>query len=209
MALSRAPIARIVARVLQGGLLAILVFGLVVGSVSVTVNAVLALLVSLLPAVLRRDAGIHLDTGLALFLTAAVFLHAVGMVGLYDRVWWWDHLTHTLSAMVVAGVAYTVVRAVDEHSEKFHVPRSRLPLVLLLATLAMGLLWEGLELGARVVTDWLGLEVIWVNYGPNDTPLDLVFDAVGALIVSLFGTERLQGTVESVREWLEERVTVE
>lgn len=209
MTLSRVDVQRALARLLQGGLVAILAFGLLVGSVSVVINAVLALAVTVLPAVLRRDAGITLDAGLGLFLTTAVFLHAVGMVGLYDRVWWWDHLTHTLSAVLVAGVAYTVVRAVDEHSDRFHVPQSRLPLVLLAFTLAMGLLWEGLELGARLLTDRLGIEVIWVNYGPNDTELDLLFDAVGALVVATFGTERLQGAVENVRGWLDGRVALE
>ena len=209
MAVSRVAVERFLARLLQGGLVAILAVGVLLGSVSVVVNAVLALLVTFLPAVLRRDAGIHLDPGLALFLTGAVFLHAIGMVGLYDRVWWWDHLTHTLSAMIVAGVAYTVVRAVDEHTDRFHVPQSRLPVYLLVFTLAMGVLWEGLELGARYLTDWLGVEVIWVHYGPYDTELDLLFNALGAVVVALFGTERLQSTVQSVRGWLDRRVALE
>lgn len=209
MAFSRTLVERGLARLLQGGLVAILAVGILGGNLSVALNAALALVVTFLPAVLRRDAGIHLDAGLSLFITAAVFLHAVGMLGLYDRVPWWDHLTHVLSAMIVAGVAYTVVRAVDLHSDRFHVPRGHMPYYLLGFTLAMGLLWEGLELGARVLTDALSLDVIWVDYGPFDTELDLLFDAVGALIVAAFGTERLQSAVESVRAWLDRRVPAE
>jgi len=209
MALSRALVERGLARVLQGGLVAILVLGVIGGNLSVAVNALLALLVTVLPAALRRDLGIRLDTGLTLFITAAVFLHAVGMLGLYDDVWWWDHLTHTVSAMVVAGVAYTVVRALDLHTDRFHIPESRLPYYLLAFTIAMGLLWEGLELGARLLTDWLDLPVIWINYGPYDTELDLLFDALGAIVVAVFGTQRLQSAVESVRRWLDRRVAPE
>lgn len=209
MAPSRQAVERGLARLLQGALLVILAWGVLERNLSVAVNALLAFLVTLLPAVLRRDYSIRLDPGLALFVTAAVFLHSLGMVGLYDSIWWWDHLTHTLSAMIVAGVGYTVVRAFDEHSPAFEIPERHLPLYIVGVTLAMGLLWEGLELGARVGTNALGLDVIWVHYGPNDTLLDLVFDAVGALVVALFGTRRLQSEVDSLRAWFDRRIEVE
>jgi hypothetical protein len=207
--MDRSAVERGVARLLQGGLLIILGVGLAARNVSVTINAGLALLVTLLPAMLERDFRIHLKAGLSLFVTVAVFLHAVGMLGLYDAVFWWDHLTHTLSAMIVAGVGYTVVVAVDEHSEAITVPETHLFAVILGFTLLAGLLWEGLEFGARLLTDALGVEVIWVHYGPGDTALDLLFDAVGAVIVALFGTRRLRSTADSVREWLDDRRGVE
>jgi hypothetical protein len=205
----RPRVERLAVLALQVGLLGVLAVGLAGGSASVTVHAALSLLVTLLPAVLRRDFRIHVDVELALFVTVAVFLHAVGMLGLYDDVWWWDHLTHTLSAMVVAGAGYTVFRAVDEHSDAVEVPRRRLSVYVFAFTMAMGLLWEGLELGARVASEALGIGVIWVHYGPTDTVLDLAFDAVGALIVALFLTPRLRGTVETLRLWLDRRFGTE
>lgn len=188
---------------LQFGLLAVLGVGVAARSVSVTVNAVLAFAVTLLPAVLQRDLRIQLAPWQTAFVSLAVFLHAVGMLGLYSNVWWWDHLTHTLSSMVVAGVGYTVVRAFDEHSDAVSIPPRRLPVYVFAFTLAMGLVWEGLELGARVLSETFDIAVIWVHYGPTDTTLDMVFNAVGALVVALFCTPYLQDTVESVRAWLD------
>ena len=77
-------------RSLQAVILTVLGAGLVVGSVGLLVNAGLALVVTVLPTVLQRDYDIHLSPGLTLWITSAVTLHAVGMVALYDRVWWWD-----------------------------------------------------------------------------------------------------------------------
>ena len=77
----------------------------------VAVNAGIGLLVTYLPAVLERDYDVPMDAGLTLWITGAVFLHALGTVGLpgmeesfYRSVWWWDHLTHALSASIVAAV---------------------------------------------------------------------------------------------------------
>ncbi|WP_336037174.1 hypothetical protein [Halobacterium yunchengense] len=189
----------------QAGLLAVFVVGLAAGRISVVVNAALSFLVTLLPAVLRRDLRIQLSPWQTAFVSLAVFLHAVGMLGPYSNVWWWDHVTHTLSAMVVAGVGYTVVCAADEHSPSVAFSRRRVPVYVFAFTMLMGVVWEGLELGARVVAAALDVPVIWVVYGPTDTAFDMLFNAVGALIVALFGTPYLQDTVEDVREWLDRR----
>ena len=56
--------------------------GLYEGTTGIVVNAALALGVTQLPAVLERDLGIPMDSGLVLWITAAVFLHVFGSVGL-------------------------------------------------------------------------------------------------------------------------------
>ncbi|MFB6196968.1 MAG: hypothetical protein ABEI52_01695, partial [Halobacteriaceae archaeon] len=161
----RAAIERGFVHLLQLCLLLIVLVGAIEGSISVTVNAVLALLVTLLPGMLRQNVRIYLDPGLTLFVTVVVFLHALGMLGLYSNVWWWDHLTHTLSAMVVAGIIYVVIRAFDEHSSRIAISDRMLPVYVLALTLVAGVSWELLELLARIITDALGIEVIWIHYG--------------------------------------------
>ncbi|MFB6092989.1 MAG: hypothetical protein ABEK02_08275 [Haloquadratum sp.] len=169
----------------------ILGYGVAVVNLSVVVNAVVALGVTYLPALLRRDWGIRLSPRLTAVVTLAVLLHALGMVGLYEHVWWYDHLTHTFSAMLVAAVGYAATCAVDEHSDAVSVPPRFLWVFLLLFTVALGVFWEVLEFLARQVAAALGVEAVLVQYGLEDTILDLVFDTVGALLVALFGTESL------------------
>jgi len=36
--------------------------------------------------------------------------HAVGMLGPYDDIWWWDHVTHTHSATILGGVTFAAAR---------------------------------------------------------------------------------------------------
>lgn len=190
-------------RLLQAAIVAVLVAGVARGSVGVAVNAAVALAVTALPAVLERDPRVALDPRLTLYLTAAVLLHAVGMLGLYDDVWWWDHLTHTLSATVVAAAGYAGARALDRHSPALALPREFMAAFVLLLTLALGVAWEVLEFAARGLADALGMEPVLVQYGLEDTVMDLVFDAVGALLVAAFATQRLGGLVDAASALLD------
>lgn len=188
----------VASRLMQLAIVGILLVGLWTRNIAVVVNAVLSLGVTLLPAVLERDWDLPLDAGLTLWLTTAVLLHAIGMLGLYTSLPWWDHLTHTLSATVVASVGYATARAVDEHSDAVSFPPRFLFVYVLLFTLALGVFWEVLEFAIHGLSDVVGIEAVLVQYSLEDTLVDLVFDAVGAVLVSLFGTQTLQSAVETL-----------
>ena len=193
---------RLATRALQTVLVGLLVLGVYLGELGAVVNAAMALGVTLLPKLLKRDLGVTLDPRLTLYLTVAVLLHAVGMFGAYDDVWWWDHLTLTLSATVVAGVGYTLVRVVEEHSDAVSVPPEFEFLFVLLFTLALGVFWEVLEFFVRITAAHFGVAEILVQYGLEDTLMDLLFDALGAVVVATLGRGSLEPTVESLRRHL-------
>jgi len=199
---SRSEAARQAASGMRMTVAIILGFGIATRNLSVIINAVVALAVTYLPALLERDWDVRLSPELTFVVTLAVSLHTLGMVGLYEEVWWYDHLTHTLSAMLVAAVGYAATRAIDLHSEEVSFPPRFLSLFLLLFTLALGVFWEVLEFAARQAAATLGIEAVLVQYGLEDTILDLVFDTVGAILVALFGTERLTELTETLRERL-------
>ena len=185
-------------RAMQTGIVLVFGLGAYAGNPSVMVNAAGAFAVTFLPAVIERDWEIRLDTRLTLWISLAVLLHAVGMLGPYNDVSWWDHVTHTLSATVVAGVGYATTRALDEHTDAVSFPSQFLFVYVLLFTLAFGVLWEVLEFGARILADHLGVAEILVQYGLEDTIVDLMFDSLGAVLVSLFGTDALSSVVASL-----------
>lgn len=194
---------RATTRLLQIAIGVVLLFGVWVGNPSIVVNGLLSLVVTFLPALLERDHRISASPWLVAFITAAVFLHALGMVGLYDGLWWFDHLTHTLSASIVAGVGYATVRAIDEYSDAVSLsPRFTFVLVLTV-TLALGVLWEVLEFALRVLARSLGMAPVLVQYGLSDTLADLVFDLLGALVVALFGAGVYGEVAETFTERLE------
>jgi hypothetical protein len=194
--------ARPLVRLLQALLAAILVAGVLAPNASVAVNAAVALLLTGLPGVLERDHGVTLGPGLTLWLAGAVTLHAVGMLGPYHDIWWWDHVTHTLTGTLVAGAGYATTVALDRHSEHIRFTSRFLFVYVLLFTLAFGVLWELLEEGARWLAVASGREPLLVQYGVADTMLDLIFDAVGAVLVATFGSRWLAQPVQSLTEAL-------
>lgn len=191
-------------RAIQAAVAAILVAGVLTRNTSIVVNAGLGLAVTFLPAFLRRDRHLHLSVGASLWVAVAVFLHTIGMTGVYQEVWWFDHLTHAFSAALVAGAGYATVRAMDEHREDLYFPRPFLAVFILLATLAFGVLWELAEWGARELAFALSMDPVLVVYGIDDTLLDLVFDAVGAVVVATFGARHLRDDVAALTVWLDD-----
>jgi hypothetical protein len=193
-------------------LVVILAIGLVTGNTGVIVNTGVGLLVTQLPALFERDYGIVLDPALTLWITSAVFLHAVGVIGLpwselnfYKTIWWWDHLTHALSSSIVAAIGYTTVRALDRHSDDIYLPPQFMFVFILLFVLAFGVLWEVLEFTITLAATATGNDTILTQFGLDDTMLDLVFDTMGAIVVAIWGTAHLTDIVGVVEGWLDGR----
>jgi hypothetical protein len=198
------------ARGMQLSLAGFVALGVLRASVGIVVNAGLALTVTHLPAVLERDYSIPMDAGLTLWITTAVFLHALGIVGvpgvtgtLYGPNWplWWDHLTHFLSSTVVAAAGYATVRALDEHNDDIVFPPKFTFVFVVLFVMALGVLWEVLEYAVWVVGSRVGASVLTV-YGVDDVMLDLFFNAVGAVVVGVWGTAYLADVSDAIRDVL-------
>jgi hypothetical protein len=200
-------------RLLQLLLVGIAAVGVRLGNPGVAVNAGIGLLASFVPALLRRNYGFTLGPGIALWITAAVFLHALGTLPLpglnletlYGTTWWWDHMTHALSSSIVAGVAYAVARALDEYTDAINMPPRFMFVYLLVFVMAFGVVWELLEFYISVVADLLGGPTLLTQYGLDDTVLDLIYNSVGGLLVALYGGVRLTGVSEQLRARLEGR----
>ncbi|MFD1586689.1 hypothetical protein ACFR9U_06815 [Halorientalis brevis] len=189
---------RYVVRGMQATLLAVTVYGVATVDLAVVSNAGIALGVTFVPTVVGRRYGRSVSAGLALWITAAAFLHAIGLLGPYGSVGWYDQVTHTLSASLVAGVGYAIVRAVDHWStDVTFTPAFRVVCVVLFV-LAAGVCWELVEFGAGGAASLLGHEAVLVQYGLRDTVLDLVFDAVGALAVALWGISYFDGVADLI-----------
>nr|WP_201741140.1 hypothetical protein [Salinigranum halophilum] len=197
---------------MQVVLVGLVFIGLDRGNVGIIANSAIALGVTYLPATLERDYRIPMDARLTLWITTAVFLHALGTVGLpgsqlsfYQSVWWWDHLTHALSSSVVAAAGYATVRAIDLHSEQVTLPPRFIFVFILLFVVAFGVLWEVLEFAVGGLGSVFGGATILTQYGLEDTLLDLVFDIIGGLVVAVWGSAYLSDVVGALVRHLERR----
>ncbi len=183
-------------------LVAIVGYGLLYSQSKAIVNGSVALAVTFAPALLERNYNIPLDPWLGLWITLAVFLHTMGSAGLYGAISWWDHLTHAMSASVVAGIGYTVVRAVDLHSDQIHIPRRFAFVFILIIVMAFGVIWELFEFGLDIVADETGIAMPLAQHGLDDTVRDMMFNTLGAIVVATVGQAHLSGVAETIRERL-------
>lgn len=203
---------RLLSRGMQFTLVGLLFVGMDRGDVGIMVNASIGLAVSYLPALLEREYDLPMDAGLTLWITSAVFLHALGVVGIpgglanfYANVWWWDHLTHGLSSSVVAATGYTVTRAIDEHSDAVYLPDRFMFVFILLFVIAFGVFWEVIEFAVAESARLLGTAEVLTQYGLEDTLLDLVFDTLGGVVVAVWGTAHLANVSGALTERLDGR----
>jgi hypothetical protein len=198
-------------RLMEYTLVGLLFIGLERRTLGIVVNAGVALVIVQLPALLERDHEIPMDPAVTLWITSAAFLHAVGVVGLpgadinfYRSIWWWDHLTHSLSASVVAAVGYATVRAIDRHSDAVSLPPRFVFVFILSFVVAFGVLWEVLEFALGGLGSVTGGSIL-TQYGLGDTMVDLLFNLAGGVVVAVWGTAHLTDVTGALVDRLDRR----
>lgn len=179
---------RLLTRLLQLVLAGICLAGLVTLRLGMAVNGAFGLAVTLIPAAIRREYDYTMSPALVLWITIAVSLHSVGSLGPYTWFSWFDSVTHTVSATLVAGLGYATFRGFDQHSAELHVPASVRPVFIVVFALAVSVVWELLEFASGQIPALLGIEAPLVVYGVDDIVTDMVFNTVGGLIVAVGGS---------------------
>ncbi|WP_256301836.1 hypothetical protein [Haloarchaeobius salinus] len=179
---------RLLTRLLQSVLVGIFLAGVVTLRPGMAVNGAFGLALTLIPAAIRREYEYTMSPALVLWITIAVSLHSLGSLGPYTWFSWFDSVTHTVSAIVVAGLGYAVFRGFEQHSEELHVPASVRPVFIVVFVLAVSVVWELLEFSTGQLSQVLGIEAPLVVYGVDDIVTDMLFNTVGGLIVAAGGS---------------------
>ncbi|WP_144904466.1 hypothetical protein [Halobellus captivus] len=187
-------------RGMQLALVGLVVYGLVARQPKAITNGGIALAITFLPAVFERNYNFPLDPWLGLWITSAVFLHTLGSAGLYGQIGWWDHLTHAMSASLIAAVGYTTARAIELHSDEITIPTRFFFVYIFVVVLSFGVIWELFEFALDITANATGLTMPLAQHGLDDTVRDAMFNSVGALLVAIFGQVHLTNVAESVRE---------
>lgn len=189
-------------RVQQAGVAALAGVAVIGVRPGLLVNSLLALAATGIPEAVHRKYGRPLGTVVAVWVSTAALLHAVGALGPYATVPFYDRVAHVVSASLVAGVGYAIVAALDAYSPRVRFPSRFRAVFVVMFVLAVGVAWELLEFAVGGVSRWLLDEAVIVQYGLEDTVGDLVFDALGAVVVAIVGTERFRGLVRVILTWL-------
>ena len=174
---------KLASRAMQAAMFGVVLAGLVTRNFTWMPGAAFSLFVSFIPAMLRRDLGIVLPIELNFWIVLALFLHVVGgFSGFYDNVTGWDHITHAMSASLVAALGFVAVATIDKYVETIYLPRPFLAFFIVMFTMAFGVLWEFMEFANDQLAG------THLQYNLDDTMVDLLFDAFGGFIVAIVGT---------------------
>ncbi len=178
---------KLASRGMQAAMLAVVVAGTVSGNLTWVPAALVSLFMSVVPSILRKDLHIVLPLELNFMIVLALFLHVVGgFSGFYDRVDWWDHLTHVTSATLIAVLGLVVVVSIDKYTDSIDLPRMFLAVFIVMFTMAVGVFWELMEYANDVL---MGSHL---QYSLDDTMVDLLFDGFGGFIVAALGSMYLK-----------------
>jgi len=189
-------------RGMQLVLAGIVAYGVAFGAPKAITNGSMGLLITFVPALMERKYDFPLDPWLGLWITLAVSLHTLGSAALYAQIPWWDHITHAMSASLIAAIGYTFARAVDLHSDEIRIPKQFAFVFILLVVMSFGVIWELFEFGLDIVADTTGISMPLAQHGLDDTVRDMMFNTLGAIVVATFGQAHLLGVAESVTERL-------
>ncbi|MFO8024067.1 hypothetical protein [Thiohalophilus sp.] len=149
------------------------------------------MLVVLSPAIIGRHFQITVPAEFqllaVLFVFASLFLGEIRRY--YDRLWWWDIALHASSGLLLGLLGFLLIYILNENRRiELHLRPGFMALFAFLFAVTAGTLWEIFEFAMDYfVGTTMQKPMLGDDSGLTDTMLDLVVDAVGALLISIFG----------------------
>jgi len=180
---------KLASRAMQAGMVGLAISGFLVKEYTYIPAALVAILISELPSILKKDLRLVLPVELNFWIVLALFVHVLGSFsGFYDNLPGWDHLTHAMSASLVAALGFVVVVAIDKYADSISLPPTFLALFIVMFTMAIGVVWELMEYLVDELTGSL------LQYSLEDSMNDMLFDTIGGLLVASAGSYYLTHT---------------
>ncbi|MBA3044965.1 MAG: DUF2238 domain-containing protein [Candidatus Thermoplasmatota archaeon] len=139
-----------------------------------------AVFLTFLPSILKRDFNVNPPLILDISITMSVFLHTIGgYLNFYYTVPYFDHLTHFISSVTIALIGVSTLYILNYHTKLVNLPPLGFGLFTIFFVMSMGVVWEFIEWGIDLA---VGSQL---QFGLQDTMLDLMFDAIAGLCVSI------------------------
>ncbi len=157
-------------------------------------NATLAagiLLLTFLPTIFASRVQVKIPPEFEVLTVAFIFasLFLGDTLAFYSRFWWWDIALHTTSGVLLGILGLLLVYVLNETPRvDLHMRPGFVAFFAFCFALSVGAVWEMFEfamdqfLGMNMQTPMLG-----DPSGLTDTMIDLIVDALGALVVSIAG----------------------
>lgn len=143
---------------------------------------IVAVVISLIPAIVQRNYRITLPFELDFLLTLSIFLHTFMGEGLefYQRYWLWDKFLHIFTSAVIGLIAFVIVYTLH-YTRKLPITIPLIGFITIMFSMAVGGLWE---IGEFAVDELFGKTT---QNGLQDTMWDMINDLMGGAIISVLG----------------------
>lgn len=146
-----------------------------------------AVLLTFVPMILERNYHITLPWILEFLIVFALFLHiGGGVLSMYYTIPLYDKFAHFVSSVLVAFISFAAIYILDEYWDGLHMDRRAMAFVVVVTTMAFGVVWEFIEWGSDLV---FGTNEQW---GLDDTMTDLFVDTLGGVFMSFFGVSLMK-----------------
>ena len=164
-------------------------------------GCILALIVSSVPTILKRNYQITLPLVLEILITISLILHVGGgLLGAYS-IPQYDSLTHFVSSFLVAFIAFVIIYILHVYWDGLIMDKYAMAFVVVIATIAMGVVWE--------FNEWITDIIFGTNeqWGYNDTIKDLFIDMLAGIVMAAIGVSMIKrGSFDEMTEELGEQI---
>jgi hypothetical protein len=145
------------------------------------------LFLTFVPMILERNYHITLPWILEVLIVFALFLHiGGGVLSMYYTIPLYDKFAHFVSSFLVAFISFAAIYILDEYWDGLHMDSRAMAFVVIVSTMAFGVIWEFIEFGSDI---FFGTNEQW---GLLDTMTDLFVDTVGGVLMAFFGVSLIK-----------------
>ena len=157
-------------------------------------GSILALAVSLIPTILKKNYEITLPLALDLLISIALLLHiGGGLLDGYSSIAGYDTLTHFVSSFLIAFIAFVIIYILHVYWDGLIMDKYALAFLVILFTVAMGVVWE--------LNEWI-TDIIFQTseqWGYADTLKDLFVDTLAGFVIGLIAIKMIKtGSIDKM-----------
>jgi hypothetical protein len=142
------------------------------------------LILTFIPAIIRRSGRVHLPVEFDLIIILFVFfsLYLGELQGYYTLYWWWDIVLHTGSGLLFGIAGFLMIFLLNEEKKiNLNLKPLFLAVFAFVFAIALGAIWEIFEFSMDQLLGFQMQPSLW------DTMWDLIVDSLGAGIISVLG----------------------
>jgi hypothetical protein len=149
-------------------------------------GCILAIIVSFIPTILKRNYQITLPLILEILITLSLLLHVGGgLLGAYN-IPNYDTLTHFISSFLVAFLAFVIIYILHVYWDGLIMDKYAMAFLVIITTISMGVVWE--------FNEWI-TDLIFKTteqWGYTDTIKDLFIDTMAGIIMAIIGVSMIK-----------------